>query len=528
MTIITADRSGIRGCNGSTIPATLKLAPLALAAMLLSAECHADWKLTPNVDLRETYTDNVGLQRDDVSHNAFVSQLSPGFNLTANGPRLTLSAEAQWNQYAYSDNNAPNLTNSSRRYQATGRAMVVDDFLYVDASAGRQRQATSAFGPLSDNQFSNTNRTDISTWRISPYAVHRFGTTATGTVRFTRDSVDGGERNAFGSSVSSASSVDLVSGTAFTDLGWNVSYFRQNESNEIAGDSSSSTATLGARYRVLSHLNLTATAGYDDYDYAALGGRTAGRSWTAGFAWAPSARTSVEASFGHRYFGKTGSLASSYRTRNTVWSLNYSDQVTTTRSQFLLPAAIDTAAMLDRMFATNYPDPLQRQQVVQAYIAATGLPPTLANSINYLSNRYIRAKRLQGAAVFRGARSSMTLSVFASESNALSIQQSDSALLGSQAASLNDNVRQHGGSIDGEYRLSPRMTASGGFYLTNNESITTGLVNNTRQVRVALARRFDARTTGTVELRHGSGNVGGFNEDVYHENAIAAALSVRF
>jgi uncharacterized protein (PEP-CTERM system associated) len=521
MTIITAERPR------AGLPARLKLAPLALAALLLSAQCRADWKFTPLVDLRESYTDNVGLQPDELAHNEFISEVAPGFALTSNGPRLTLSASGQWRRYAYSDNDAPNTFDSERRYQATGRAMLVDNLFYVDGGASSSRQVISAFGQIATNSYSSANRTDVSTWRISPYLQHRFGSTATGTLRFTRDSVDAGA-DGFGSSVASTSSVDVASGTAFTTFGWYGSFFRQELSNRIAGSSTSSNGTVGLNYRVLPHFSLTANAGYDDYEYASLNQRTGGPSWSAGFAWNPSTRTSVQASFGHRYFGKTGSLAASHYTRNTVWSLNYSDQVTTTRSQFLLPAAVDTAAMLNSLFAAAYPDPVQRQAAVQAYIAATGLPTSLANNINYLSNRYIRAKRLQGAVILRGSRSNLTLSAFNDQSAGLSIQESDSTLLGSQLATLNDNVRQRGASANAEYRLSPRMTALASIYAVRVQSIETNVVNNSLQYRIGLTRRLDAKTSGNVEVRRLRGSLGLNSTEAYHENAVAATLSVRF
>jgi len=508
--------------------AAFRLAPLALAAMLLSNECRADWKFTPLVDLRETYSDNVSLQADSLATNQFITEAAPGFSLNGSGPRVSLSATGRWRLFSYSNKGEdPNLRDSERNYQATGRAMLVDELFYVDASASGTRQSVSAFGPLSDNPYTNTNRADVSTWRISPYLQHRFGSTATGLLRYTRDSVDAGA-SGFGSSEASTASADLASGNAFTDLGWNLSYSRQQLKNEVAGESTSENSVASLRYRTTSHLSLTASAGYDNYEYAALNERTAGPSWSTGFIWTPSTRTSLQASVGHRYFGKTGSLALNHRSRNSVWTLNYDDQITTTRSQFLLPAAIDTAAMLDRMFSASFPDALQRQQAVQAYMAATGLPPTLANSINYLSNRYIRVKRLQGAAVFRGARSSLTLSLFNDKRNALSLQQSDSPLLGNQSAELNDNVRQRGLSVDAEYRFSPRTNMQASAYLVNARSLDTGVANNNRRWRLAALRRFSQHVVGNVELRHTRGNIGFQNGSAYHENAIAAAISVLY
>lgn len=503
-----------------------RLAPLAVAAMLLSAECRADWKVTPQFDLRETYTDNVGLLRDEFARNQFITEAAPGLSVTAKTPRLEMEANARWRLFSYSDKgNDPNLRDSERNYRANGRAMLVDQFLYVDAGASSTRQSVSAFGQLQDNPYSGANRTDVSTWRISPYLQHRFGSFVTADLRYARDSVEAAT-GGFGSSVASSTAANLSSGTAFVDLGWYLSYNRQQLKEELTGDSTSQNSLVGLRYRVASHLALTTSAGYDNYDYAALGERTAGPSWSLGFIWTPSTRSKLEASFGHRYFGKTGSLAGTHRSRNIVWNLNYSDQVTTTRSQFLLPSAIDTAAMLDSLFAASYPDPVLRQQAVQAYIAATGLPLSLANSVNYLSNRYIRAKQLRGGAILRGARSSLTFSVFKDRREALSLQQSDSSLLGSQLATLNDNVNQRGVNFDAEYRLSPVTSLTASAYLVHAQSLETDITNNNRTWRLAASRRFSKHATGSVEARHVRGNLGFDQNSVYHENAIAASLSV--
>ncbi|WP_296951504.1 TIGR03016 family PEP-CTERM system-associated outer membrane protein [uncultured Massilia sp.] len=526
MTITTAELPHPRTAGAGLAPA-LKLAPLALAAMLLSAECRADWKVTPLAELRETYSTNVATERDDVAHNSFVTEAAPGLAVSSNGPRLTLNASAQWRVFSYSNKEAPNVQDSDRRYQADARAMLVDEFLYVDAGAGSQRQNVSAFGPLAGNPYSGANRTQVSTWRISPYLRHRFGNTATATARFTRDSVDS-SYNGFGSSVASTTLLDLSSGTSSTNLGWNVSYNRQEQNNRIGGRSSLDNGIVGLRYRVLPHLSLTASAGYDSYDYASLNDSTSGASWSAGFVWTPSTRTSVQASFGHRYFGKTGALDASHRTRHTVWSATYSDEITTTRSQFLLPAAFDTAAMLDGMFASAYPDPVQRRAAIQAYMAAAGLPASLADSINFLSNRYVRAKRLQFAAVLRGARSNLALSVFQDQRAALSLQQSDSALLGNQLASINDNVRQRGASADAEYRLSTRTTMRAGVYAVRAQSLDTGVASTNRRWQVGMNRQIDRHVSGVLELRHVVGSFGVVSNDRYHENAIAAALSVQY
>lgn len=505
-----------------------RLAPLALAASLMASPVlAADWKITPKVDLRETYSDNLGLQTGDAVQSGFITEAGPSIAVSATGRRLTLNAEASWRAFSYSNKDTPYLRNSDRRYSANARATVVDDLFFVDANATGSRQAISAFGPVSGNTYSSANNTDISTWNISPYLRHRFGSTADMTLRFARDSVDSGNA-AFGTSLASTRSADLNSGSRFDTVGWNLSYYKQDLSDRLSGTSSSENANLGLRWKLMRQLSLTATGGYDTYEYPSFNERTAGRSWTAGFVWTPSSRTSVQASFGHRYFGKTGSLASSYRTQRSTWTLDYSDAITTSRSQFVLPAALDTAAMLDGLFAASYPDPVARQQAVQAYIAATGLPATLANSINYLSNRYIRLKHLGGAAIFRGARGNLALSVFHDERNALSLQQSDSALLGSQLAALNDNTIQTGASANLDYKLSPRSSAYAAISSSRVRSLSTSIVNNIGDARLGVNRRFDAKTSGSLELRRSRGRYDLSSNGSYHENAIMATFSVLY
>lgn len=494
--------------------------------MLLSAECRADWKFTPQMELRETYSDNANQQHDDQARGSWISEADPAFTLTHNGPRLKFSAAGEWQAFAYSQKNLSNVHNSSRHYQAASQADLIDQLLYVDASASSTRQAVSAFGPVSSAAYSSVNSTQVSTWSISPYLRHRFGSSADLTARYTRDAVNG-DVSGFGSSMGSTRTVNLASGPTFNDIGWNLAYNHQDLNAQYAGRSMSENDQAGIRWNLVRRFALTTNVGYDKYDYQALNERNHGRSWSGGFVWVPSTRTSVQASIGRRYFGKTGALDASYRTQHSVWSVTYDDQVSTSRSQFLLPSTVDTASMLDRLFAAAYPDATLRQQAVQAYMASLGLPPTLTTNINYLSNRYIRDKRLQSAVTFTGARSALALSVFRDERVALS-RQTDGELLSSQLSALNDNIRQRGVSANFDYRLSTRTSASANLYAAHVLALTTGQSSNNRELRLGLAHRFDTKTRGSLELRHTTGRVGLVDSGGFHENALMATLTVLY
>ena len=527
MTITTANLSVHRPVKWPR-SAALRLTPLAVAALLLSNQAWAQWRVTPTIQLRETYSDNAGNQPDDQARGSFITESAPSLNVTGNSSRLKFAASAEWRKFVYSNDNITNTRNSDRRYQAALDAIAVKEWLYVNASASGSRQAVSAFGPLPNNAYTANNGTDIRTWSISPYLRHQFGTTATVNARYQRDSVEGGTGSGFGNSLSSTGAFDVVSGPSFPDLGWNVHYSHQDLSTQRTGNTTTENSLAGLQYRATSHLSLTSSIGYDKYEYRALSEKTRGRSWSGGFIWQPSTRTRVAATVGRRYFGNTGSFDASYRTPHSVWTLTYADIVTTSRQQFLLPAAVDTSAMLDKLFATAYPDPALRQQMVQAYMAQAGLPPTLLSAIPYLSNRYMRNKRLQGNATFRGARSTLLFTVFKERMNALSLQQEDSTLLPSQLSTLNEDTDQKGVSANADYRLSSRTTAHATVYGVNIKSLRTGQTNDVRQLSVGLSSRFDTKTTGSLDLRHSKGRAGVFDNRDYHENAIVATLSVQY
>ncbi len=523
MIITTAKRSRL---PRPQYPALLPLA----AALLVALPAHAEWKVSPSFTLSESYTDNVNLRNDETKRSSWVTEAVPGIDVQANSARVDFTAKARLYYYDYSEESVAGLRSSEKQYDANGRVNVVDQLFYVDASAGASARSISAFGPvvedINGNRYTSDNNTDVKTWRISPYLTHRFGSFAAGTLRYSHDSVNTDSRSVYGDSTADGIALDLVGGPGFRNIGWNLHVARQDIDNEGYGDTSSQNAMLGVNYRLGPTLSLTATGGYDKYDYQALGGRTSGVSWSTGFAWAPSARTSLQMSVGRHFLGNTGSLMALHRSRHSVWKAGYSDTVTTSRSQFTLPAAIDTASMLDSLFSTSIPDPALRRQAVEAYIRAAGLPPTLADSINYLTNRYMRQKLLQGSVAFNWRHSNAVFSTYASERTALSSAESDSELLGSQLSSLNDNVRQYGLNGSYSYRLSARSNALASLSVTRARSLSTDLESKQNSLRLGLTHRFGRSVRGSLELRRTDGNSEVRRRD-YTENAVSASLTVQ-
>ncbi len=530
MTIITANLPFAR-------------APLAAAALLLLAAspAQADWRATPTLTLSEIWTDNVNLTEDALAHSDLITQVSPGLRVSNRTRRLTVDASAQLHAFAYlhdsdkrglngefgTDN--PGVNSVQRSYRGNLRGELAQDLFFIDATAARGQQNISAFGPrVTNDAYSRNNRTDIESWSISPFLVHRFGSIASGQLRYTRDSVGGGEQIGFRRTGGDTIQATLASGPAFRTIGWGFNYTDQDLNGGRYGDSSRQNLMANLSYMISGRLSLLGNAGYDRYEYEGLGGGEQGANWSLGFRWTPSARTMLQATAGRHFYGNTGSLLATHRTRKTSWNLNYSDAITTSRQQFLLPATFDTAGLLDSMFATAYPDPVERARVVEAYMAQNNLPPSLSDSINYLSNRFMRQKLLRASMVYRSGRSSAMLSAHVSDRNAISDQQSDSPLLGSQQGRYSDNVRQKGFEANYTYRLNSRSNLTVAYDVDDSESRTSDYRNYQRIFRVGLTRSFgDARAS--IDLRRRSGDLGNrISAGEFTENALTATLHMAF
>ncbi|HEY0491359.1 MAG TPA: TIGR03016 family PEP-CTERM system-associated outer membrane protein [Telluria sp.] len=503
--------------------AALALAPLAL---LVSQAAGAAWKFAPEIEAKEIFTDNARRTVSSRNESAWITEITPGLKVSNYGPRIRFDALYQLHYFiGPSDANGDN-TRSYSELAARLSAALVDDWLYFDGSASISQQAVSAFGPRVTRAYGNENAAEVRTWRASPYLRHRFGNTATAELRYEVDSVETG-RSGLGNSDGQTASVRINSGRRFGDLGWNVFARERRIDDELTPETSEANALFGLRYSIGRTFALTGDVGYDKYDYGALGGVNEGRSWSAGMIWTPGVRTRIEANAGRHFYGDSYFLSANHRTRATAWSVNYSDSVTNTRSQFLLPSTVDTASMLDSLFLSAFPDPEERRQAVDAYIRATGLPPTLADSINYFSNRYFLQKQFRAAVVLRGARSRMVLSAHAMKRDALSSAVADSALLGPSLLNLNDNTKQHGASALWSYRLNSGMDLNTGLEANRTESLTTGRVGNHTTARVALNRQFDRRLSGMVEVRRETGPASAFTGK-YTENSVSAAVTMRY
>jgi uncharacterized protein (PEP-CTERM system associated) len=500
------------------------LAALTVLGMQAAPALAADWRFTPTLTLRETYSDNITLAPTGNEKSAFVTEVMPGFSLSGIGRRSQFQATYQARGVTYSnDAGGSNLQNY---LNARGTTQLVDDLLFVDGTASITNLSTSPYGPQAlDSTYAINNRSEVRTYSISPYVRQRYGSLAEAEARYTHQGLSS-DAGGFSNYNSDLLNLRVNSGDAFRVLGWDVTASRRHSSYNALNSVDNDYLNGTLRYKLTEQFSVTGSAGYERYTYQSINDGPKGASWSVGFDWRPSSRTSLAATAGRRFYGDAYSLNGVHRSRYTTWNVSYNEDITTTQQQLVDSGSISTTAFLDQVFSATIADPTARAQAVEAFIRATNLPATLANPNAGLSNRYFLQKRLQGSVALNTGRSTMLVSVY----NTLRRPQtglSDNAGLFTTSNQLFiDESRQRGVSGLWNLRLTPLTSMN----LNARYFRTTSLLNNRTDdntlVTLGLSHQLSPKTTGTVELRRYQGSFSQNGTD-FRENAISAYLTMR-
>ncbi len=499
---------------------------VTMATLLLSSWAHAaEWKFTPTVEVAEIYTDNLRLTPRGMENSEFITQISPGLTIEGTGRQLKVKARYEMQNLAYTKQGG---TNTNHQFAGDAHAELAKNLFFLDGKAQVSQQTISPFAAQSDSTVNlSNNRTEVRSYSLSPYLQHRFGSTASTELRYTHDAVTT-DTGGLLDNESDGIFFSVNSGPSFRTLGWGLHYSQRNTDYDHANSLKTEETAANLYYLLTPRFKLTATAGYEKYNYASLGGeKPEGRFWTGGFSWAPTERTSIAANAGHRFYGKTFSLLANHRTRRTAWSLGYNDDITTSQAQYLIPATTDTSLFLNELWQSSIPDPETRQQIVDSFILDAGLPNTLNHSINTLTNRVFLQKRWLASVAVNGAKNTLLFSVFNTRREAQTSGGVDTALLGAGNLALEDNTHQRGVNALWNWRMSARTSANFSAGYTQAESLATDLRTDTRTYRMALTRNFHRKLKGTLEYRRLQQN---FNQPArdLRENAVTASLLMTF
>lgn len=503
--------------------------------MVLASTAHAlDWNLEPSIGAVATYTDNAK-QSDTNLEDALILSVTPGFSLHSKGSRR-VQATLRYGLTGVARVGEDDSTDLNHRLNAVGNAELIEDFLFIDGNARISQELISLFGSPADAEINDSNRATVGTYSISPYIQKRLGTFADAQARYTTSAAIFEDQAAADSTVNTLSA-GLTSGTRFNDLDWGLSYSirkAENRNAATAADNDDTTferASASVGYTLTRKFRVFGTVGQDWNDYLSAT-ETDGSSWSTGFGWTPTRRTSIEASVGERYFGNTYSFSGSHRTRKSRWTMRYSEDVSDITQQ-----------LLEASSQTYWVCPLSAVQISVVAVTDPSEPPDSSCQGPFAAGQVIDGFTLSDAqAVGLGlkdigiARGIYILKSFSAGVSwdvsrlGFGLSAHDTRRFYQVLGDAEDHVQGVTGSVS--YRLSPQTTANSSLSLTRNRADAAVTGDTARdddiwRLSFGLNHQFAADLSGALIFRHTQRDSNVADAD-FEENRLTASVNMRF
>ena len=461
-----------------------------------------DWRFTPSVNVSERFTDNVKLV-STAEESSFITEVAPGFALTKKGSRADVSVNYNLQGLLYShDSDAGDLHN---QLAARARFELVEDRFFLDANASVAQQNTNSItgptNPGGSNYNLTGNSSETRSLSITPSFVHRFASTAQLDARWQLN-YSGSDNGTVSDTNGSNFNLGLKSGAAFQRISWALNHGVQYSDGANSTRTSSTSATAGYAPTAKTRFNLT--VGADDNNRGNVGSfkQASGTYWNIGASWSPTSRTKLDATAGHRYSGASYGLNFSHKTRNTNWTLRYSEDISDIYSQLNGTAAFD----------------VYNCSGVPYVIPAGSLPPNptcvLAPFPIYLPttsliNDTSLNRTWSGGLSWQLSKSTITANLSRSQREQL-------------ATGIEDTNQSLSGAWN--WRINSRMTSNLGLAFTQADNGAAD--SDTYSLTWSLSRKLSAKATGSIELRHYVGDTSASGR--YTENSAAARLNLSF
>ena len=414
----------------------------------------ADWRVAPDITLRETYTDNVffgaGPRTDD-----FITQVTPGIRIDGKSARLTASLDYRPSALFYArESDFNDVVNNLAGY---GRLEAVENFFFIDAAASITQNFISPFARQpGDITTISLNRFESRTLSLSPYLSGRLGGEVEYELR-NRQTYTHTDSDALGD-VYSHRWTGRIAGPV-RRFGWALEYDDTvTEYPEFRRQSDQKSRLYRGRlfFQPDASWRFSASAGREQNNFV-LNELQEETIYGGGVNWRPGPRTSVDLEYENRFFGPYRLARFDHRTRLTAWHLGYTRDSTNFQTEVLRLPPGSTAALLDSIFAARIADPNERRTAVEKFVRNTGTPAFLNNSLSFYTERIFLREAVDASFAILGARNSISISAVYAENTEIT---PDSLALFPDAFLLGERFTQRGFGLHADHRLTPFTSLS--------------------------------------------------------------------
>ncbi|MHB1428593.1 MAG: TIGR03016 family PEP-CTERM system-associated outer membrane protein [Rhodocyclaceae bacterium] len=480
------------------------------------------WLITPSVAGSLTLTDNArpgfGRKQGDV-----ITSVTPAIRIDGKGGRVSGNLDFSWQQNFYA--NESRYNNDRMRLAATGKAELVEQWLFMDASANIAQNPNSVFATQTvGNELVNANSVQTTSYQWSPYIQGYLAGNVAYELRYrnTQTSSDSG-LYATGSGVDTqAWSGRLSGGTPLALLGWSLN--AEDQRSEFSAREFQSSRQLGTlEYRFDPQLKFNVSAGResDNYSNFDLQSRTVSGY---GLDWAPTERTLLKLAKEKRSFGNGHLFSFEHRTALTAWRLLDSKSAIVPGQQQVASQLSPYYDLFNALLALVPPS--QRAQAANELLLEfqrQGI--SSAQIFGNIQSTQPFIQRLQQASVsLMGANNTVTFSAQKSHSERIGtgIGLADQDFLNTA------NIRQSGLTASWAHKLNPHSSLTLNALTSRSQGELATQDTRLRSLSLLYTTKLGARTTATLGVRQNNFDNSAAATTDYTENAITGTLSASF
>ena len=457
------------------------------------------WTIEPGFSSQLTWSSNsllgVGPAQDDV-----VLDVRPRIAIRGEGARLRVSGAFALNGIAYLDRSQP--TRALPEGDLSARLETIERWLYLETAVRAARTSSNPFGVRTEAT-STTNAVTTTQGRFSPSVEAAIGPLVRYRIRsdntWTKDSsadptvaAPTGAAGYFGRHSASVEHDPRP-------FGWRIEAERSETRYDDGATAPlvSDVARLIVDYALTSELSVGTRGGYErnsfvvrDQNHGIYGGQVR---------WRPSERTLLSADGERRFFGSAWRLGFDHRAPQFAVGLSLSRGIQSTpQSLFEIPATGNVAALLDAMFTTRIPDPIERSRVVQKFIADQGLPSATLGATSIYSQRLSLVTSRSGSIGLIGVRNSLVLSGFYTRTEDVP------DAVGLATGLINNNNLQYGAGLTFSHRLAMALSLSATIDWSRIKALDAAVADLTTQrgARVQLNLQASPKTGAVFGARY--------------------------
>ena len=500
-----------------------RLLLLGVAMSCIASSVSAgDWKITPRISVNETATDNVALSSSNKKSD-LVTDITPGISIDGSGGRAKLRFDYQMHNLIYAQDSSRNQLQNS--LNALGTLEALENWFFIDASGTISQQSVSAFGGSSASTAvstnDNSNTTETSTYRISPYFRGALGNVADYQLRYNLSTTH--SKSALSNDSTTKELVASLKGvTSLANLGWSLDASSQTISYDTGRDNENDRLRGVLTYQIDPQFRVSLIGGREANNYQSLS-KEAHTTKGVGFDWSPTERTQISVSRENRFFGNSNSFSFAHRTEGSAWKYSESKDATvqTNQQSSTLGTNYD---LLFSLYSSAIPDPVLRAGFVNALLSANGIPPNGLIQGGFLSNGVTLQHRRELSFALLGARNTVTFSASQSQSESLSQGAGTGFYLGAGFSNA-QSIRQRTASINWSHKLTGLSSLTGSYAHMNSRGTGTSSLETTQQMfNVNFMTQLGPKTNAGLGVRR----VVVDGSTSYTENALTGVLSHQF